>query len=120
LAITIVIRPDDARTIHRTGLFVVANHSPFPINRSGVIAVIIAVAIRGDRGGITIWGGSRIGLGRGTGDDGSGSQTDDTRRDCSPGSAPGTSLSVRGREAPKSHDANCGKNCDLTHVKSPE
>jgi hypothetical protein len=71
--ITIVIRPDDAGTIHRTGLFIIPNHSPFPINRSGLIAVIIAVAIRCDWRGIPIWGWSRIGLRRSAGDDGSGS-----------------------------------------------
>jgi hypothetical protein len=124
-AIPIVIRPDDAGTIHGTGLFIVANHPPFPINRSGVIAVIIAVAVRSDWCSIairciTIWRGSCIGLRRSAGNDGSGSQTDDTSRDCSPGSSPGTSLGVRCREAPKSHDAGCGKNSDLTHEKSPE
>jgi len=71
--ITIVIRPDDAGTINRTRLVIIPDHSPLPINRSGVIAVIIAVAIRCDWRGITIRGWSRIGLRRSAGDDGTGS-----------------------------------------------
>src|SRR5688572_24108543 len=63
--IAIIIRPDHPTgTVNGAGLFIVANHPPLPIDRPGIVAVIIVVAIGCDWCGVTIRSGSRIGLRR--------------------------------------------------------
>jgi hypothetical protein len=119
--IAVIIGSDDPTwAINRARLVIIAHHTPLPINRAGVVSVVIAIAVRRDWCGIAIRAWSRIGLRRSPSDDGAGGQTHDTGRDCSSGSPPGTSLGIGCREAAEGQDACCGKNCDLTHLKSPE
>jgi hypothetical protein len=93
--IAVIIGSDDpTRTINRARLFIIPHHTPLPINRSGVVSVIIAIAVRRDWCGIAIRAWSRIGLRRSSSDDGSGGQTHDAGRDCSSGSPSGTSLGI--------------------------
>jgi hypothetical protein len=117
--IAVIIGSDDpVLTISRARLLIIAHHTPLPINRPGVVSVIIAIAVRRHWCGIAIRAWSRIGLRRSPSDDGSGGQTDDTGRDCGSPSRP--SLRIGCREAAEGPDAHCGKNCDLAHLKSPE
>src|SRR3712207_4227110 len=48
--IAIIIGPDHATGADRTRLLIVADHAPLPISRLSIVAVIVAVAVRGDWG----------------------------------------------------------------------